>query len=462
MIPLPPSTPERPAPWIDDHDAAMLTDLYELTMLRVYFERRITDEAVFSLFVRRLPEHRNFLLACGLDDALRYLETLRFPPAGLEYLRGRDEFSDDFVDWLADFRFTGDVYAVPEGTPVFADEPLLEVVAPVAEGQIAETFLMNQLHHQTVIASKAARVMEAAAGRRVIDFGLRRMHGTDAGVKSARAFHVAGLTATSNVFAGWAYGVPIAGTMAHSFIQTFDDELDAFRAFVRTYPETILLVDTYDTLGGVRKVVELARELGEDFRVRGIRLDSGDLVELAFAAREILDAAGLEQVEIFASGGLDEYEIAEILGRGAPITGFGVGTGMGVSSDAPSLDFVYKLTSYAGEGRLKTSPGKLILPGRKQVFRVEEDGMAVRDLLARHDEAPPPGARPLLHKVMEGGRRLDASRRTLDQARQHARDEIARLPERIRRIEPADPPYPVEVSDTLARDRDQAIAHAGD
>jgi nicotinate phosphoribosyltransferase len=445
-----------PAPWIDDANAALLTDLYELTMLRAYWQEGLDGEAVFSLFVRRLPAARNYLLACGLDDALRYLETLRFPPAGLDFLRRRPEFPDAFVDWLAGFRFTGDVYAVPEGTPLFPDEPILEVVAPIAQAQLAESFVMNQVHHQTVTASKAARVVAAAAGRKVVDFGLRRMHGADAAVKAARAFHVAGVDATSNVFAGWAYGVPIAGTMAHSFVQAFDDELDAFRAFARAYPETTLLVDTYDTLEGVRKVVRLAAELGSEFRVRAVRLDSGDLAALAFGARAILDAAGLGRVEIFASGGLDEHEIAALVARGAPIDGFGVGTAMGVAADAPALDIAYKLTSYAGRGRLKTSPGKAILPGRKQVFRREQDGIAAGDVVARHDERHP--GRPLLEPVMRGGRRLPAGRVSLDEARARARAETARLPERLRALAPADPPYPVAISAALARDRDRAVA----
>lgn len=445
-----------PAPWIDDANAALLTDLYELTMLRVYWQEGLDGEAVFSLFVRRLPAARNYLLACGLDDALRYLETLRFPPAGLDFLRRRPEFPAAFVDWLAGFRFTGDVYAVPEGTPVFPHEPILEVVAPIAQAQLAESFVMNQVHHQTVMASKAARVVAAAAGRTVVDFGLRRMHGADAAVKAARAFHVAGVDATSNVFAGWAYGVPIAGTMAHSFVQAHDDELEAFRAFARAYPETTLLVDTYDTLEGVRKVVRLAAELGTEFRVRAVRLDSGDLAALASGARAILDAAGLERVEIFASGGLDEHEIADLVARGAPIDGFGVGTAMGVAADAPALDIAYKLTSYAGTGRLKTSPGKAILPGRKQVFRLERDGIAAGDVVARHDERHP--GRPLLEPVMADGRRLEAGRVSLDQVRERAREETARLPERLRALEPADPPYPVEISAALARDRDLAVA----
>lgn len=437
------------SPWIiDEENAALLTDLYQLTMLQAYWREGMEGEAVFSLFVRELPRTRNYLLACGLDDALRYLETLQFTPDALEYLGSLPWFSREFLDWLSGFRFTGDVYAVPEGTPVFAQEPILEVVAPLPQAQLAETFLMNQVHLQTLLASKAARVVWAAQGRSVVDFGLRRVHGTDAGLKAARAFYIAGVRATSNVLAAQVYGLPVTGTMAHSYIQAHDDEMDAFRAFAGLYPETILLVDTYDTLAGVRRVVELARELGERFRVRGIRLDSGDLAALAHEARRILDEAGLQRVEIFASGGLDEYQIAELVAAGAPITGFGVGTRMGVSADAPHLDIAYKLSAYEGTGRLKLSPGKQILPGRKQVFRVEEDGRAVRDVIARADENL--AGRPLLHRVMEAGRRLADGRVTLEAARQRARDELGRLPEHILALEPADPPYPVQLSEGLA------------
>ncbi|HKY59394.1 MAG TPA: nicotinate phosphoribosyltransferase [Gemmatimonadota bacterium] len=433
--------------WVDDGNAALLTDLYQLTMLQAYWREGMEAEGTFSLFARRLPKARNYLLACGLEDVLRYLETLRFTGQALDHLSTLDRFSADFLEWLGAFRFTGDIHAVPEGTPVFANEPILEVVAPIPQAQLVETFVMNQVHLQTVLASKAVRVVEAAGGRAVVDFGLRRMHGTDAGMKAARAFHVAGVVATSNVLAGRVYGLPVAGTMAHSYVQAHDEEMDAFRAFAGLYPETTLLVDTYDTLEAVRKVVRLAEEMGEAFRVRAIRLDSGDLAELAFEARSILDDAGLQQVEIFASGGLDEHEVERIVSTGAPITGFGVGTGMGVSADAPSLDIAYKLTSYAGRGRLKLSPGKPILPGRKQVFRLEEGGLAARDVIARAEEDLP--GRPLLVPVMRDGERFSAGRPDLDQARLHAREEIERLPPRIRALEPADPPYPVELSRAL-------------
>lgn len=444
--------------WVTDENVALLTDLYELTMVQAYWRAGMAGTAVFSLFVRRLPPARNYLLACGLEDALGILEGFRFSEPALEYLSTFPQFSPDFISWLRDFRFTGGVYAVPEGTPVFANEPLLEVVAPIAEAQIVETLVMNQVHFQTVVASKASRVVTAARGRAVVDFGIRRMHGVDAGLKSARAFHVAGVSSTSNVLAGQVYGVPVSGTMAHSYIQAFDRELDAFRTFAELYPETILLVDTYDTLEGVRRVIELARELGPAFRVRGIRLDSGDLAELAFRSREMLDAAGLEHVEIFASGGLDEYEIDELVKQGAPITGFGVGTRMGLSADAPALDIAYKLTEYEGKGRVKLSPGKVLLPGRKQVFRVEEGGRAVKDVIARYDEELP--GRPLLVQVMAGGRRTEEGRGTLDEARDRAREELGRLPERLLSLEPADPPYPVEVSPALAAALEEAARRA--
>lgn len=446
--------PER-APWVTDDNVALLTDLYQLTMLQAYWKEGMDDEAVFSLFFRRLPRNRNYMLACGLDDALRFLESFRFSEDARDYLATLGHFHEDFLDWLGDLRFEGDVYAMPEGTPVFPDEPILEVVAPIAQAQIAETFLMNQVHHQTVVASKAARVVSAARGRAVVDFGLRRMHGTDSGIKAARAFYVAGLAATSNVLAGRLYDVPVTGTMAHSYVQAHDDEAKAFRAFAELYPETTLLVDTYDTLEGVEKIVELTRKLGDEFRIGAIRLDSGDLGDLAKGSREILDEAGLDEVEIFASGGLDEWKIGELIERGAPIDGFGVGTGLGVSKDAPSLDIAYKLTAYGGKGRLKLAEGKSILPGRKQVFRSERDGVATRDVLARWDEEHE--GRPLLRRVMRNGRRTEAGRDDLATARSRAADEIAKLPKRIRALEDADPPYPVKASDALNEYRDEVI-----
>lgn len=427
-------------------DLALFTDQYELSMMQGYRAEGMDGVAVFSLFVRRLPATRNYLLACGLETVLDYLENLRFTEEDLAYLHGLGQYAPDFIESLSGFRFKGDVFAVLEGTPVFANEPIVEIEAPIAQAQLVETFVMNQVHLATILASKAARVVDAAAGRAVVDFGSRRMHGIDAALKAARAFYIAGLTATSNLLAGSRYGVPVAGTMAHSFIQAHDSEVAAYRAFLREFPETILLVDTYDTLEGVRRVIGLARELGEGFRVRGIRLDSGDLGELAKAARDLLDEAGLGQVKIFASGGLDEIEIERLLGSGAPIDGFGIGTALGVSQDAPGLDIAYKLAAYKGRGRLKLSTGKPILPGRKQVFRLGEGGRAVGDVIARAEESLP--GRPLLRPVMRAGRRL-APAEPLSEIRERAAAEREMLAPALRSLSPPDPPYPVTVSASL-------------
>lgn len=427
---------------------ALFTDFYELTMIQAYLEEGMTADSVFSLFVRRLPGRRNFLLACGLDTILDYLENLRFSERDIDWLAALDRFSPRFLDWLAGFRFTGEVRAMPEGTPFFANEPVLEISAPLPEAQLVETFVINQIHLQSVLATKAWRVVTAAAGRPVVDFGARRIHGLDAALKAARAFTIAGVSATSNVLAGRRYGIPVAGTMAHSYVQAHDDEREAFEAFIRLYPDTVLLVDTYDTLEGVRRVIELAHMPGEKFRVHAVRLDSGDLLALSLEARRLLDEAGLADVGIFASGGLDEEVIAALMNAGAPIDGFGVGTAMGVSRDAPDLDMAYKLCEYNGTGRLKLSAGKPVLPGRKQVFRVGGAEGDERDIIARAGEALP--GRPLLAPVMRGGRRLAASQVELDEARHYAQAQVARLPEAVRGLDPADPPWEVSVSPALA------------
>jgi nicotinate phosphoribosyltransferase len=424
---------------------ALFTDLYELTMLRAYWELGHDKEAVFSLFVRRLPKNRNFLIACGLEDLLDQLQSLRFDAGDLAYLEEQG-FPPPILGRLEKFRFGGDVYAMAEGTPFFANEPIVEIVAPIAEAQLIETLVINQIGFQTLVASKAARVVHSAAGRDVIDFGGRRAHGLDAAVKAARAAYVAGAAATSNVLAGRTYGIPIAGTMAHSFVQAYDSEAEAFRAFASVFPETTLLVDTYDTLTGVGKVIALGRELGERFRIRAIRLDSGDLVRLSRDARAMLDGAGLSRVRIFASGGLDEREIAGLIARGAQIDGFGVGTDLVVSGDTPSLDLVYKLTEYSGSGRMKLSPDKRTLPGRKQVFRQWKDGALARDVIARHDEAL--AGTPLLRQVMRRGERISpAEPPSKIQAR--CREEVERLPAELRTLDMAARPFQSEVSSAL-------------
>jgi len=421
------------SPWVNDSNAALLTDLYELTMLQSYFHEGMNSNAVFDLFVRRLPEQRNYLVACGLEHVLAYLKSLSFSPEAVSYLESLNRFSGEFLKSLADFRFTGDIYAVPEGTVVFANEPIIEVVAPLPQAQLIETFVLNQMQVATLAATKAARIVTAARGKPVIDFGVRRMHGADAAIKEPRAFHIAGVVATSNVLAGQLYGIPVAGTMAHSYIQAFEHELDAFRKFVTQFPEAILLVDTYDTAAGIRNVIELARELGPKFRVSGIRLDSGNIAQLAIEARRLLDFAGLNHLKIFASNSLDEYSIEELLNSGVPVDGFGVGGRMGVSSDAPMLDTAYKLVEYAGRATMKLSADKGSLPGRKQIFR------GTHDTIGLVDEKVP--GEPLLLKYMENGIRKIPPE-TLDTMRSRCYSEL-------RKFGSADAGYPVELSPGL-------------
>lgn len=435
--------------------SALFTDLYQLTMMQAYWKQGRTGQAVFSLFFRQLPANRNYILSAGLASVLDCLEQLRFGEDDLAYLAEQPQFEAGFINYLRDLRFSGDVYAMHEGTPVFPEEPLLEVVAPLVQAQWVETVIMNQVACASVLASKAARIVTAARGLPVLDFGLRRMHGSDAGLQGARAFHIAGLAATSNVLAGQRFGLPIAGTMAHSYIVSSPSEMEAFRAYAQQYPDTVLLVDTYDTLEGVRKVIELAREMGDAFKVRGIRLDSGDLASLAREARALLDEADLQDVQIFASGGLDEWAIDSLLRAGAPLDGFGVGTQLGTAADAPALDLAFKLVAFEGHGRIKTSAGKQNLPGRKQVYRHIDHGQAVGDAIARHNEDLE--ALPLLHKVMQDGQRLPAGMEDLATTRAHAAASIAALPEALRGLERPGQPYPVIITARL-REYAQQVA----
>ncbi|MGJ0396317.1 MAG: nicotinate phosphoribosyltransferase [Methylocystis sp.] len=428
--------------------SALFADLYQFTMLRAYFELKMDAQATFSLFVRKLPPQRNFLIAAGLNDLLDAIETLRFEPRQIDYLASLEFSTTPFLDWLAGFCFSGDIYAMREGAPFFENEPIMEVVAPIAEAQLIETLVLNQIGLQTILASKAARVVSAARGRSVVDFGARRAQGMDAATKGARAFYIGGVESTSNVAAGQRYGLPVAGTMAHSFVQACASEMDAFRSFSAVFPDTTLLVDTYDTIEGVKKVVALAKEQGGDFKVRAVRLDSGDLDRLSREARRLLDAAGLSGVQIVASGGLDETRIDDLTSRGAPIDIFGVGTDMAASSDAPTLDIAYKLTEYAGEGRMKLSAGKRSLPGRKQVFREFRDGAAVRDVIARHGETRP--GVPLLEPVMISGRRVATQSGDLRDIRAYAKQQLDALPPHLRGLHAQEPRYEVAVSDELA------------
>jgi nicotinate phosphoribosyltransferase len=413
-----------------ERHSALLTDLYELTMAAAYFEQKLVANATFELFVRSLPAERGFLLTAGLEQALDYLENLRFREDDIAYLRQQTVFhhiSAEFFDYLRSFRFTGEVWAMPEGTPVFGEEPFLRVTAPIMEAQIVETFLLSILTFQTMIASKAARVVRAARGRRIIEFGSRRAHGPEAGVLAARAAYIGGCAGTSNVEAGRRYGIPIFGTLAHSFIMAYANEAEAFRKFHQLFPEhSILLVDTYDTLAAVDKIIQ------NGLRPSAIRLDSGDLLELSRQARKRLDQAGLEETKIFASGDLDEYAIADLLARGAQIDAFGVGTALATSKDAPALGGVYKLVDLEADGnisyRAKFSHEKATYPGRKQVFRSHDsEGIFRGDTVACETEAFP-GSEPLLGCVMRSGTRVCPSPH-LPSMQRHALQQLERLPE---------------------------------
>jgi nicotinate phosphoribosyltransferase len=422
---------------------ALLTDLYELNMAASYLRRGMRQEATFSLFVRTLPPSRGFLVSAGLEPCLEFLETFDFPEEDLDYLEKKLEFPRDVVDGFAGLRFQGDVWAVPEGRIVHANEPILELTAPIAVAQLVEPYLLNQITFQTTIASKAARCVIAAEGRDVVDFSLRRTHGLDAALTVARVSSIVGFSATSNVEAARRHGLEVAGTMAHSYVESFPIEADAFRAFARDFPKrTTFLVDTYDTLNGVRTAAQVIRELGLQGEL-GIRLDSGDLLELSRGARAILDEAGLPRVRIFASGGLDELELHRLVVAGAPIDAFGVGTRVGVSADAPTLDSAYKLVEYDGRPMIKLSSQKATAPGRKQVFR-GPDG----DTIGLREESLP-GHEPLLVPVMKGGERT-GPHRTLDTARALFRADLERLPEPFKGIERPEHQEPRFSDDLLA------------
>ncbi len=435
---------------------ALFTDLYQLTMAQAYLRSGHTDEATFSLFVRNLPPDRGYLLFAGLEDVLRYLEELRFTAGDLAYLRSTGKFGDDLIEYLAGFRFTGSVRAMAEGTPFFANEPVIEVTAPVIESQIAETFLINQVNMQSLFATKAARVVQAAGEARVADFASRRSHGTDAGNKFARASYVGGFTGTSNMGAGALYGIPTIGTMAHSFITSFDSEIAAFRAYADAYPDsTTLLVDTYDTPEGIEAAITVAHEMeSRGHRMAGIRLDSGDLHALSRIARQMLDDAGLSYVQIVASGGLDEFSIEALAKAGAPIGAYGVGTKAGVSADAPWSDAAYKQVTYGGRPVAKFSAGKMTLHGEKQVWRCydEGDGKVAHDhLTSAMADAPESRSVPLLQYVMRDGSVVGESR-SLEQARDRVRVELGRLPASVLALS-GPLQFQVVVSDELANRR---------
>jgi nicotinate phosphoribosyltransferase len=432
----------------------LLTDFYQLTMIQAYLDHGDTETAVFELFVRTLPARRGFLLAAGLEQALDFLETLHFSDAEIAWLERTGRFGRNLIDYLRSFRFTGEVHAMAEGTVFFANEPILRVTAPLPQAQFVESRLINIMHYQILVASKAARSVLAAPNKLLVDFGLRRAHGAEAGLMAARASYIAGFAGTATVLAGENFGIPLFGTMAHSFIEAFDDEAAAFETFARARPDNVvLLLDTYDTEAAARKVVALAPKLkAAGIAIRGVRLDSGDLIALAKSVRAILDQGGLRDVTIFVSGGLDEDSLQNFARADAPIDGIGIGTSLTTSADVPSIDCVYKLQDYAGLPRRKRSENKATWPGRKQVWRrYDADGCMSGDMLSLDSNTAPPDAKgePLLQPVMRHGKRIAPSP-SLYEIRRHAKRELERLPEPLRRLEP-DTRYPVEVSDDLVR-----------
>ena len=434
-------------------DLGLFTDLYELTMAQTFFQQRMFAGATFSLFIRQYPPNRGFMVSAGLEDVLDYLEAFHFSQQGLDYLRSTGQFGDDFLQYLKNDvgPFAGSVRAIPEGRLFFVNEPVLEITAPIIQAQLVETFVINQINFQSLLTTKAARCVAAARGRVLVDFASRRTHGVDAALKMARCSYIAGFQSTSNVLAAQRYGIPPSGTMAHSFISSFPSEIEAFRAYAGAFPDrTVLLLDTYDTIQGAWHAAEVGRELEDaGHRLAGVRLDSGDFGSLSRQVRQILDDAGLGYVNIIASGGLDEYQIQDLLQAGAPIDQFGVGTRVGVSDDAPWSDMAYKLVRYDQMPVMKLSTGKTSLPGGKQVLRLKTpQGRFDRDILACEDENLP-GGEALLELVMQDGRRL-GSKPQLDDIRSRLAQDLARLDGHYQRL--YNPPrYPVNLSARLER-----------
>jgi nicotinate phosphoribosyltransferase len=427
--------------------SSLTTDLYELNMVQAYLDRGENKEAVFEFFVRRLPARRGFLLAAGLEDALQYLETLHYSDAEIGWLKGTGRFRDNLIDYLKAFRFTGDVHAIPEGSICFTNEPLLRVTATLPMAQLVESRLINILHYQTLIASKAARMVLAASGKALSDFGLRTAHGAEAGLFSARASYIAGFASAANVLADVRYGIPVVGTMAHSYVQTHDNEMQAFEDFARARPESvILLIDTYDTEAGARKVVELYPKLKADgIAIHGVRIDSGDLIAMSKKVRRILDDGGCKDVIILVSGGVQEDLLMAMKAKGAPIDGCGIGINLDASIDAPWLDCAYKLQEYAGIPRRKLSVGKATWPGRKQVWRAyDADGRMCGDILSV--ETDKQAGETVIEQVMRGGKRV-APAPTLAQIRERTKAQLAKLPEPLRQLKTFD--YPVTISNAL-------------
>jgi nicotinate phosphoribosyltransferase len=438
----------------------LFTDLYQLTMAQAYWQSGTTTvPATFSLFFRKYPAGRAYFVFAGLADVLEYLANFRLTPTDIDFLRSLGRFRADFLDYLESVRFSGNVRAMSEGTVFFANEPVMEVTAPIIEAQLVETYALNQIHLQSVLATKASRVRYAAGGKQVVDFGARRAHGTDAANKLARVSYLAGFDGTSNIMAAALYKIPLYGTMAHSFITCFESETEAFRRYAEAFPDSsTFLVDTYDSIEGVKQAITVAREMMQrGHHLRGIRLDSGDLVELSQQARALLDREGFPNVEIFASGGLDEFGVAALARAGAPIDGFGVGTNVGASADAPTADCVYKLVAYGGRPVLKLSAQKQTLPGPKQVFRyLDGQGRFRHDVIGSADETFTEAGVPLLRDAMRDGRLLESAP-SLETLRDRFRMCYAGLPDRHKALS-APEFYDVQVSPRLNSLRQRIVA----
>lgn len=433
---------------------ALLTDLYELTMCASYLENKRNELATFDLFIRKLPPNRSYYVFAGLGQALLFLKNMKFKTEQIDYLRAQG-FKQDFLNYLMGFKFSGEVWAVPEGTIVFPNEPLLRITAPIIEAQLVESFLLNTVNLQTMIATKASRVVHASQGRPVIEFGLRRTHGSDAGMKAARCSYLAGCAGTSSVLAGMKYEIPIFGTMAHSFVMFFNSEIEAFRVFTKSFPQkSTLLIDTYDDIKGAENAAVVAKELEKKgLRLSGVRIDSGNLIDISKKVREILDEKGLNYVKIFASGDLDEYKIEELLRKGAKIDSFGVGTRMSTSEDRPFVDIIYKLSEKMGKNgkftpTMKLSRGKITLPGRKQVYRVKDkSGSFAKDIIALYDEKAE--GEPLLVRVMNKGE-IVCELPTIYDIRKRALENLSKLPEKYKKLKKASH-YPVVLSPKLKK-----------
>lgn len=441
----------------EQYTPELVTDLYELTMAESYFREGMFGEATFSLFIRDYPADRAFFVSAGLEHLLEIIPDLRFSAESIDYIRSLDKFSPQFLDYLRDFRFRGSIRAIPEGRIFFTQESVLEVTAPIIEAQLLETLALNVIQLETMLATKAARVCQSAAGKGLIDFGMRRTHGVDAAVKAARVSYLTGFLGTSNLLAGKIYDIPVFGTMAHSYVTSFEHEIDSFHAFARAFPtNTVLLIDTYDTIAGARKAVEVGkamREKGDD--LLGVRIDSGDLVKQSIEVRSILDESGFQGVKIMGSGNLDEFKVEDLVQKGAAIDIFAVGTRMGVSADAPCLDIAYKLVEYDGRPILKLSSGKKTWIGKKQVYRhYDDEGRMELDGVCLLDTEGPSGE-PVLEEVMSEGRPVRQPE-SMETIRARFDREWESLPMKYRLIRPKEK-YPVIICDFLQElDRETA------